>query len=67
MFYSFFFIGAFVAEMSLILLSPFILGNSIIDIRFIVLVGITFVAMMLFSIEGLKLYRKLNPKTVNEK
>jgi len=67
MFYSFFFVGAFVAEMSLILLSPFILGNSIIDIRFIVLVGITFVAMMLFSIEGLKLYRKLNPKTVNEK
>ncbi|MCL2476049.1 hypothetical protein [Candidatus Bathycorpusculum sp.] len=67
MFYSFFFIGAFAAEISLILLSLFILDNSIIDVRFIVLVGITFVAMMLFSMEGLKLYRKLNPKNVNEK
>jgi len=66
MFYSFFFIGAFAAEISIILFSLFI-HNAIIDVRFIVLVGITFVAMILFSIEGLKLYRKLNPKCVDEK
>jgi len=65
MFYSFFFIGAFAAEISIILFSLFI-NNAIIDVRFIVLVGITFVAMILFSIEGLKLYRKLNPKCVDE-
>jgi uncharacterized membrane protein len=43
------------------------INNSIIDVRFIVLVGITFVAMILFIMEGLKLYRKLNPKYVGEK
>jgi hypothetical protein len=66
MFYAFFFIGAFAAEISIILLSLFI-NNSLIDVRFIVLVGITFVAMTLFIIEGSKLYRKLNPKRVDEK
>jgi hypothetical protein len=65
MFYSFFFIGAFGAEISIMLLSLFI-DNLIIDVRFIVLVGITFVAMVLFVIEGLVLYRKLNPKRVDE-
>jgi len=65
MFYSFFFIGAFAAEISIILFSLFI-NNAIIDVRFIVLMGITFVAMILFSMEGLKLYRKLNPKCVDE-
>gem|GEM_PF-6922792 len=39
----------------------------IIDVRFIVLFGITFVAMVLFVVEGLLLYRKLNPKRVDEK
>ncbi|MDR2707565.1 MAG: hypothetical protein LBB87_02300 [Nitrososphaerota archaeon] len=66
MFYSFFFIGAFGAEVSILLLSLFV-DNLIIDIRFIVLLGITFVAMILFVIEGLQLYRKLNPKRIDEK
>jgi len=66
MFYSFFFIGAFAAEMSIVLLSLFI-DNLIIEVRFLVLVGITFVAMVLFVSEGLMLYRKLNPKRTDEK
>jgi hypothetical protein len=61
MFYSFFFIGAFAAEMSIVLLSLFV-DSLIIDVRFIVLVGITLVSMVLFVVEGLQLYRKLNPK-----
>jgi hypothetical protein len=61
MFYSFFFIGAFVAEINLILLSLFV-SNLIIEVRFLVLTGITFVAMLLFVIEGLVLCRKFDPK-----
>ncbi|MCL2287941.1 MAG: hypothetical protein FWC33_01995 [Candidatus Bathyarchaeota archaeon] len=66
MFYSFFFIGAFAAEISLMLLSLFI-DNLVIEVRFLVLTGITFVAMTLFIMEGLALYRKLNPKQPSEK
>jgi hypothetical protein len=66
MFYSFFFIGAFAAEVSIMLLSLFI-DNLMIEVRFLVLTGITFVAMLLFILEGLVLYRKLNPKRIEEK
>jgi hypothetical protein len=64
MFYSFFFMGAFAAEVSIILLSLFI-NSVVIEARLLVLTVITFVAMMLFIIEGLVLYRKLNPKQTN--
>ena len=67
MFYSFFFIGAFAAEISIILLS-LVVNSLVIEIRFLFLTVMTLVAMFLFIIEGLSLYRKLlNPKRTNEK
>ena len=61
MFYSFFFLGAFAAEISLILLSILING-IVIQVSFYFLTGITGVALMLFLAESISLYRKLNPK-----
>jgi hypothetical protein len=61
MFYSFFFLGAFAAEISIILLS-FLIKSIVIQVSFLFLTGITAVAMIIFLIEGLLLYRKLNPK-----
>jgi len=43
------------------------IDNLVIEVRFLVLTGITFVAMTLFIMEGLALYRKLNPKQPSEK
>ncbi|MGA3110423.1 MAG: hypothetical protein ABSE15_00135 [Candidatus Bathyarchaeia archaeon] len=60
MFYSFFFLGAFAAEITLILLSTLING-IVIQISFYFLTGMTAVAMVLFLIEGILLYRKLSP------
>ena len=61
MFYSFFFLGAFVAEIAIILLS-FLIKSIVIQVSFLFLTGMTAVAMVIFLIEGLLLYWKLNPK-----
>jgi len=63
LFYSFFFIGAFTTEISIILLSLAV-KSLVIEVSFLFLTGMTFVAMLLFILEGLTLYRKLNPKPV---
>jgi hypothetical protein len=65
-FYSLFFIGAFVTEVSMILLSV-IMKNLIIETSFWFLTIITLVAMSLFIKEGLGLHRKLNPKRTDKK
>ncbi len=61
MFYSFFFMGAFAAEVSIILLGLVIKG-LVVESSFFFLTGMTAVAMVLFLVEGSALYRKLNPK-----
>ena len=61
MFYSFFFMGAFAAEVSIILLS-LVIKDLVIQVSFIFLMGMTGVALILFLIEGLVLYRKISPK-----
>jgi len=61
MFYSFFFMGAFGAEIAIIALSYLITG-IVIETSFLFLTGMTAVAMVLFLIEGILLYRKLNSK-----
>ena len=65
MFYSFFFIGLFTVETSIILFDSIIRGMAI-DARFLFLMGTTLVAILLFFIEGLVLYRKLTPKRVDK-
>lgn len=59
MFYSFFFIGAFGAEIAIILLSCMV-PWMVIETSFLFLTGMTAVAMVLFFIEGVLLRRKLN-------
>jgi hypothetical protein len=59
MFYSFFFMGAFGAEIAIILLS-YLIKAIVIQVSFLFLTGMTAVAMVLFLIEGILLYRKLN-------
>jgi hypothetical protein len=59
MFYSFFFIGAFGAEIGIILLSCLV-PWLVIETSFLFLTGMTAVAMILFFIEGVLLRRKLN-------
>ena len=59
MFYSFFFLGAFAAEIAIILLS-YLVNGIVIQVSFLFLTGMTGVAMALFLIEGILLYRKLN-------
>ena len=59
MFYSFFFIGAFGAEIGIILLS-YLVPWLVIETSFLFLTGMTAVAMVLFFIEGVLLRRKLN-------
>ena len=61
MFYSFFFMGAFAAEVGLIMLSLVIKG-LVVQSSFYFLTGMTAVAMALFLAEGLALNRKLKPK-----
>jgi hypothetical protein len=58
MFYSFFFMGAFGAEIAIILLSCLITG-LVIETSFLFLTGMTAVAMILFFIEGALLRRKV--------
>jgi hypothetical protein len=59
MFYSFFFMGAFGAEIAIILLS-YLVPWLFIEISFLFLTAMTTVAMILFFIEGVQLRRKLN-------
>jgi hypothetical protein len=59
MFYSFFFIGAFGAEIGIILLS-YLVPWLVIETSFLFLTAMTAVAMVLFFIEGVLLRRKLN-------
>jgi hypothetical protein len=58
MFYSFFFIGAFGAEIAIILLS-YLVAGLVIETSFLFLTGMTAVAMILFFIEGALLRRKV--------
>ena len=60
MFYSFFFMGAFGAELAIVFLS-YLINGLVIEFSFIFLTGMTAVAMVLFLIEGILLYRKINP------
>jgi hypothetical protein len=59
MFYSFFFLGAFGAELTIIALSCFI-AEIFIETSFLFLTAMTAVAMLLFLVEGIILRRKLN-------
>ncbi len=59
MFYSFFFVGAFGAEIGIILLS-YLIPELTIETSFFFLTGMTAVAMTLFFIEGALLRKKVN-------
>ena len=61
MFYSFFFMGAFSAEIAIILLSYLVRG-VVIETSFLFLTVLTAVAMVLFLAEGISLRRKSKPK-----
>ncbi|MDR2708340.1 MAG: hypothetical protein LBB87_06335 [Nitrososphaerota archaeon] len=61
MFYSFFFIGLFIIEISIILFN-LVVKRLVIDSLFLFFTGTTIVTMLLFLIEGIAMYRKLNPK-----
>jgi hypothetical protein len=65
MFYSFFFMGAFAAEVSIILLS-LVVKDLVIQVSFYFLVGMTAVAMVLFFVEGAALYKKTKPKNSDQ-
>jgi hypothetical protein len=61
MFYSFFFLGAFAAEVSIILLS-LVIKSLVIEVSFLFLTVMTMATMTLFIFEGLAMYRKMSPK-----
>ena len=61
LFYSFFFMGAFSAEIAIILLG-YLVGSVIIETSFLFLTGMTAVAMILFFVEGVLLRKKSEPK-----
>ena len=61
MFYSFFFMGAFSAEVAIIALSYLVVGLGV-ETSFLFLTGMTAVAMILFFIEGTSLRRKVSSK-----
>lgn len=65
MFYSFFFMGAFSAEITIILLA-YLVGTVVIEASFLFLTGMTAVAMILFLVEGTLLRRKINSKTQSD-
>jgi hypothetical protein len=54
-------LGAFAAEVSIILLS-LVIKDLVVEASFLFLTVMTFVTMVLFIFEGLELYRKLKPK-----
>jgi len=59
MFYSFFFLGAFGAELAIIALSYFV-TEIFIETSFLFLTGMTAVAMILFLAEGIILRKRFN-------
>jgi repressor of nif and glnA expression len=61
MFYSFFFMSAFATEVSMIQLS-FVIKRLVIETSFLFLTVMTLISMILFTIEWLTSYRKLNPR-----
>lgn len=61
MFYSFFFIGAFGAEIGIILLS-YITPNLTIETSFLFLTGLTAAIIVIFFVEGFLLRKKLKGK-----
>jgi hypothetical protein len=61
MFYSFFFMGAFSAEIAIILLG-YLVGSVVIETSFLFLTGMTAIAMVLFFAEGISLRIKSKPK-----
>lgn len=65
MFYSFFFLGALGAEVSIILLG-LVFKSLAVEVSFYFLTGMTAVAMAMFLFEGLALYRKTQPKAHRE-
>ncbi len=65
MFYSFFFMGAFGAEISAIVLF-FVLG-LVMETSFLFLTGMTALAMALFLTEAVRLRRRVRPKNSPEK
>jgi hypothetical protein len=60
LFFSFFFMGAFGAEIAIIILS-YLVNGIVIETSFLFLTGMTAVAMLLFLVEGILLYRKITP------
>ena len=60
-FYSFFFMGAFGAEIAVIALS-FLVSGLVVETSFLFLTGMTAIAMILFFIEAASLRRKINHK-----
>jgi hypothetical protein len=59
MFYSFFFMGAFGAELAILLMS-YMFEDFIVETSFLFLTAMTAVAMVLFFAEGVFLHRKTN-------
>ena len=58
-FYSFFFMGAFGAEIAVIALG-YLAGGLVVETSFLFLTGMTAVAMILFFVEATSLHRKIN-------
>jgi hypothetical protein len=65
MFYSFFFMGAFAAEVSIILLS-LVIKSLAIEASFLFLTAMTLAVMLLFIFEGLAMHHKINPKRTGQ-
>ncbi len=65
MFYSLFFMGAFAAELGLIVLS-FVFKGLAIEVSFYFLTTMTAIAMALFFVESTVLHRKTKPKASAE-
>ena len=65
MFYSFFFLGAFAAEVSIILLS-LVIKDLVVEVSFLFLTVMTLATMLVFIFEGLVLHRKLKPKRTRQ-
>jgi hypothetical protein len=66
MFYAFFFIGAFIVQISMIILN-LIIPLLVIETTFWFLTGFTLLSMLLFLKEGITLHRKIVPKHTDEK
>ncbi len=65
MFYSFFFMGAFGAEITAIVL--FFVFGLVMETSFLFLTGMTALAMVLFLTEAIRLRQKVQPKNSEEK